>query len=395
MMKVRTWLVVFAMILTLLPAVALAQTDQGRISGTVRDQSNAFVANATVTVKNERTGETRTAESNQQGYFLIAALKPSSYTIKAGKGGFGDIEYTAIQLAVGQELHLDFEFKPAGVQEQVTVTASVPILDLSSPKMGVNVSEREVNGLPINGRQMSQLMLQAPGSTNSGAGTWYDVRFSGRSVEQNAYRYDGIDGGAIISSVPGNLNGELMTPFKLQASLENVQEFRVESSAYPAELGTGSAGQINVITKSGGNAAHGALFEYVRHDRFDAPNYFDTFARLPKSKLRQNQFGGSLGGPIAKDKAFFFGSYEGYRQTAGININAAAFASPLPGTFGNLQRGSLHGPGFAQLDVVIAKKFDLGGPAKFELRTESSICSTGQTSTTRWRRSRTRYRRAA
>jgi hypothetical protein len=195
--------------------------------------------------------------------------------------------------------------------------------------------------------------------------------------------------------VPGNLNGELMTPFKLQASLENVQEFRVESSAYPAELGTGSAGQINVITKSGGNAAHGALFEYVRHDRFDAPNYFDTFARLPKSKLRQNQFGGSLGGPIAKDKAFFFGSYEGYRQTAGININAAAFASPLPGTFGNLQRGSLHGPGFAQLDVVIAKKFDLGGPAKFELRTESSICSTGQTSTTRWRRSRTRYRRAA
>jgi hypothetical protein len=217
---------------------------------------------------------------------------------------------------------------------------------------------------------MSQLMLQAPGSTNSGGGTWYDIRFSGRSVEQNAYRYDGIDGGAIISSVPGNLNGELMTPFKLQASLENVQEFRVESSAYPAELGTGSAGQINVITKSGGNAAHGALFEYVRHDRFDAPNYFDTFARLPKSKLRQNQFGGSLGGPIAKDKAFFFGSYEGYRQTAGININAAAFASPLPGTVGNLQRGSLHGPGFAQLDVVIAKKFDLGGPAKFELRTE-------------------------
>jgi hypothetical protein len=109
------------------------------------------------------------------------------------------------------------------------------------------------------------------------------------------------------------------SPFKLQASLENVQEFRVESNNYPAEFGTGTGGQVNVITKSGGNRAHGALFEYLRNDKFDAPNYFDTAAGLPKSKLNQNQFGGSFGGPILKDKAFFFGSYEGYRLKAGIN----------------------------------------------------------------------------
>ena len=131
----------------------------------------------------------------------------------------------------------------------------VPVLDLSSARLGVNVSEREVNSLPVNGRQMSQLLLQAPGAQNAGTGTWQDIRFSGRANEQNVIRYDGIEGSAIIDASPGNVNGENNTPFKLQASLENVQEFRVESSSYPAEFGTGTGGQISVITKSGSNAS--------------------------------------------------------------------------------------------------------------------------------------------
>jgi len=182
---------------------------------------------------------------------------------------------------------------------------------------------------------MSQLMLQAPGSQNSGTGMWQDIRFSGRAVEQNAIRYDGIEGSAIIDAAPGNLNGEVATPFKLQASLENVQEFRVESSAYPAEFGTGSGGQVSVITKSGANDFHGAAFEYLRRDALDAPNYFDTAARLPKSLLKQDQFGGSFGGPVIRNKAFFFGSFERYRLNAGINIveatpSAAAWARAVP-----------------------------------------------------------------
>src|SRR4029453_17989046 len=202
-------------------------------------------------------------------------------------------------------------------------------------RMGVNVSERDVQGLPVNGRQMSQLMLQAPGSLNSGTGTWQDVRFSGRAVEQNAVRYDGVEGSAIIDAAPGNLNGEVPSPFKLQASLENVQEFRVESNSYPAEFGTGTGGQINVVTKSGSNKAHGSIFEYYRNDKFDAPNYFDTAAGLPKSQLNQHQFGGSVGGPIMKDRAFFFGSYEGYKLKAGLNFvegvpSDAAWARAVP-----------------------------------------------------------------
>ncbi len=333
-MSYRNWGTAFIVTL-LIAAPAFAQVDQGRFTGTVRDQSNAFVGGAKVKVTNEKTGEERVVLTNPQGYFLVGSLKPSTYTIRAERDGFAPIEYTAMNLAVGQELSLDFEFKPAGVQEAVTVVGTAPVVDMSSARVGVNVGERDVNNLPVNGRQMSQLMLQAPGSQNAGTGTWQDIRFSGRAVEQNAIRYDGIEGSAIIDSAPGNLNGEIPTPFKLQASLENVQEFRIESNNYPAEHGTGTGGQVNVVTKSGGNAFHGSVFEYLRNDALDAPNYFDTYAGLPKSTLDQHQFGGSVGGPIAKNRAFFFGSFEGYNLDAGFNAveavpSAAAWARAVP-----------------------------------------------------------------
>ena len=192
-----------------------------------------------------------------------------------------------------------------------------------------------MQGLPVNGRQMSQLMLQAPGSQNAGTGTWGDIRFSGRAVEQNVIKYDGVEASGVIDSAPGVANGENASLFKLQASLENVQEFRVESSGYPAEFGTGTGGQISVITKSGGNRFRGSVFEYLRSDKMDARELL-RFARampttassrrpaarptVPKSPLKLNQFGGSIGGPLVKDRVFFFGSYEGYRLDAGRNL---------------------------------------------------------------------------
>jgi hypothetical protein len=362
-----------ALVAATLPASAFAQGEQGRVSGIVRDSSSAFVADAKVLVKNDKTGEERVAQTGAQGYFVVSSLKPSTYTIKVDKTGFGTIEYTAMPVATGQELTLDFELKPAGVQESVTVTGVAPVLDISSARLGVNVSEREVSGLPVNGRQMSQLMLQAPGAQNAGTGTWQDVRFSGRANEQNVIKYDGVEGSAIIDASPGNVNGETNTPFKLQASLENVQEFRVESSSYPAEFGTGTGGQVSVITKSGGNDLHGAIFEYLRNDRFDKPNYFDStrnldgsvIASLGKSPLKQNQFGGSVGGALVKDKAFFFGSYEGYRLSAGKNFveavpSAAAWARAVPAVAalrsGFLASGAVILPGASQnLDFDIAQ----------------------------------------
>src|SRR6185503_12762917 len=294
-------------VLAAIVAPAYAQGD-ARFSGTVLDQTGAFVPGAMVTVKNQKTGEVRTVTATAEGRYVVPNLKPSVYTITATFGSFQPLEYTDMTLAVGQEFSLDLELRPAGVSETVTVEGRVNTIDLSSARIGANVSEREVQELPVNGRQMSQLLLQAPGSQNAGTGTWQDIRFSGRAVEQNVIKYDGIEGSAIIDASPGNVNGENNTPFKLQASLENVQEFRVESSSYPAEYGTGTGGQVSVITKSGTNGFHGALFEYARRDRFDTRNYFDStrnvdgsvITTLPKSKLKQDQFGGSIGGPLAR-----------------------------------------------------------------------------------------------
>jgi hypothetical protein len=304
--------------LVLFAVVALGQTDTGRINGTVKDQNGALVPGATVTARNDRTGGERTAMTSSEGTFSIQALKPSVYTVTAKTEGLST-KGTNIDVNVGQELTVNLTLSVAELTASVSVLSGDDVaITTGSASMGANVNPREVAGLPLNGRQLSQLYLQAPGSVNSGSGTYGDIRFSGRAVEQNVIRYDGIEGTAIIDSSPGNLNGEIPTPFRLQSSLENVQEFRVESNNFPAEYGTGTGGQINVVTKSGGNQFHGSVFEYFRNDKLDAANFFDNIIGQ-KSKLRLNQFGGSIGGPIKKDKAFFFFSYEGYRLRGGIN----------------------------------------------------------------------------
>ncbi|HMG74687.1 MAG TPA: carboxypeptidase regulatory-like domain-containing protein [Pyrinomonadaceae bacterium] len=306
---------------------AFAQSDTGTLSGTVKDQNGAIVPGATVTAKNQRTGDERTATTNTDGTFSIPALKASAYTVTTTNTGLG-ATVKDVEINVGRETSLNIGMKLADLTAATVniISSEEATVTTGSASMGANVNPREVAGLPVNGRQLSQLYLQAPGSVNSGSGTFGDIRFSGRAVEQNIVRYDGIEGTAIIDASPGNLNGEIPTPFRLQSSLENVQEFRVDSNNYPAEQGTGTGGQINVVTKSGGKDFHGSVFEYFRNDKLDAANFFDNVIGQ-KSKLRLNQFGGSVGGPIKKDKAFFFFSYEGYRLRGGINSIEA-----VPGT---------------------------------------------------------------
>src|SRR5438034_258377 len=293
----------FLLIFSLVTFMPLgAQVDQGRITGIVRDPSKAAIGSATVSIANDRTGEQRTTNTNDQGYYSFLALQPSLYTVKVSAAQFAPAEAKQIRVTVGQEVHQDFDLAVQSQSESILVEATSVQIDTSSARIGINVNPREINQLPINGRQLSQLALQAPGATNAGSGTFNDLRFSGRSNEQNAVRYDGVEGSAIVDASPGNLNGEIPSPFKLQASLENVQEFRVDSNNFPAEYGTGTGGQISVITKSGGNRFHGAAFEYLRNDKLDARNFFDLPGQ--KSKLRLNQFGGSVGGPLIKDKLF-------------------------------------------------------------------------------------------
>jgi len=319
-LRIRNLLLMALLLATvsLLQLSVQAQTDQGRIAGVVTDANGAIVPGATISIKNERTGEERTATTNDSGYYIVSPLRPSFYTVTASAQNL-TVRLTNVQLLVGQELNLGLTLQATGVDEKVDIVAAADTgIDTGSAAMGVNVNPREVEALPLNGRQLSQLYLQAPGSVNSGSGTFGDIRFSGRAVQQNVIRYDGIEGSAIIDASPGNLNGEVPSPFRLQSSLENVQEFRVDSNNFPAEFGTGTGGQVSVVTKSGSNAFHGSLFEYIRNDTLDAANFFDNIIGQ-KAPLRLNQFGGSIGGPIVKDKVFFFFSYEGYRLRAGVN----------------------------------------------------------------------------
>ncbi len=310
-----------------------AQSDQARVAGSVTDSSGAVIPGAAITVKNEKTGVERSATADEQGQFVVVSLPASLYKITGKADGFGSAEYGNLTLTAGQERTLKIILQPAALTTEVNVSGGeLVVIDVSSARVGANVNERELGALPLNGRQLSQLYLLVPGAQTAGGGSFDNIRFSGRANQQNAIRFDGVEGSSIVDASPGNLNGESSTGLRLQASLENIQEFRVESSNYPAEFGTGSAGQISVVTKSGGNALHGSLFEYLRNSAMDARNFFDQGNVSP---LRLNQFGGSLGGPIVKDKTFIFGSYEGLRQRGYQNIieavpSAAARARAVP-----------------------------------------------------------------
>lgn len=333
-------LLMMLVILSSLIITAYAQGD-GRLTGAITDVNGAVIPGASVTLKNESTGEVRTITGSNEGTFIIVALKPAKYTVAISSSNFEPLTKQGIEILVGQQVDLELKLQAKGLTARVDIVAGEEsLVNVTSASMSANVNTREVEGLPVNGRQLSQLYLQAPGALNSGGGTFADIRFSGRANQQNVIRYDGVEGSAIIDASPGNLNGEVPSPFRLQSSLENVQEFRVDSSNFPAEFGTGTGGQVSVVTKSGGNQFHGSAFEYLRRAALDSRNFFDNITPgVAKSALTLDQFGGSVGGPIIKDKLFFFGSYERYRGRFGLNFVEAApslsLATPgalIPGT---------------------------------------------------------------
>jgi hypothetical protein len=296
---------------------AFAQQDAGQIQGVVRDSAGAVIGGATVTIRSEALGVERTVTTNESGAYVAPQLRPGAYTVTVTQTGFTTAQ-ADVEVGLSQNRAVDLQLEIGQSSEVVNVTANLEAatVDASSNRLGVNVTAREVKELPVNGRNYSQLQLLTPGATNTGVGNFNDIRFNGRSNQQNQTRLDGIENTAIFDASPGYLTVQ-GSQFRLQTSLENIQEFRVESSNYPAEFGTGTGGQVNVVGKSGSNDFHGSLFYYGRNDKFDARNFFDG---ANKSPLRLNQFGGSFGGRLIKDRLFFFGSYEGLRQRAGFNI---------------------------------------------------------------------------
>jgi hypothetical protein len=304
---------------TALPLL-MGQSDVGRIVGTVTDSTGAVIPGAAIVVTNEKTSQERKTVADGAGRYAMPNLSPSTYSVKAEATSLSPAEYTGIPLSVGQERVFNIAMQPATVTTEVNVSGGeLTTIDFSSAAVGANVNSREVAQLPLNGRQLSQLYLLAPGAQTAGGGSFDNIRFSGRANQENAVRFDGVEASSIIDASPGNLNGEVSTGFRLQNSLETVSEFRIDSSNYPAEFGTGTAGQISVVSKSGSNDYHGGLFEYFRNSSLDSRNFFDGATKTP---LRLNQFGGSIGGPIKKNKIFFFAAQESLFQRAGVNLIA-------------------------------------------------------------------------
>jgi hypothetical protein len=319
------------MLLALIACLSGRAQTNGQFSGFVTDESGAAIPGATVTATSKRQGERRSTTTNGQGAYVLPQLLPDTYEVRVTTAGFQDNVQT-IELGVGQSRTLDLVLSVSTQTTVVNVTETGgTAIDTSSARLGVNITSREVEDLPINGRTYSLLSLAAPGATNTTDGAFDKIRFNGKATEQNQYRYDGVDASAVFDAAPGWLTVS-GSQFRLQNSVETIQEFRVDSGLYPAEYGTGTGGQINLVSKTGGNRFHGALFEYLRNDAFDARNFFDA---TDKSKLRMNQFGGNIGGPIVRDKLFFFGSFEALRQRAGLNVietvpSAAARARAVP-----------------------------------------------------------------
>jgi hypothetical protein len=307
----------FVLLLAGTAATVAAQQTESRITGVIADSSAAVLPGVTVSVTSAQTGAVREAVPDAEGRYTVTNLAPGGYTVKTELAGFA-IDQRPVTLGVGENKNVDVQLNPSGVTEQVTVQGGAGVIDISSAKIGVNVSPEEVENLPVNGRNFANLMTLATGATSDGNGGWASVRFNGKSNQQNYLNYDGVDGTYVWDASPGYLNAT-GSQFRLQTSMESVAEFRVNSGLAPAESGLGAGGNITVVTKSGSNNFRGSLFEYRRDDALDSASQYDD----KKQELKLDQFGGSIGGPLVGNKTFFFGSFEGLRQTTGLSFTEA------------------------------------------------------------------------
>jgi len=362
------WQLLLAVFIAVLLAVvpAFAQYDTGSIVGTVLDQQGAALAKASVKVTNVGTSRVWSAITNDQGEYAVPGLPQGTYRVEATQAGFASGIVSEIVLYATDVRRVDVTLKVGAASEQLTVAAQQTTVNTQTSELGATIDAKRVQDLPLNGRDFTQLLTLVPGSVTSvapGQGSLggFENTFAGVN-----FLLDGADATRIdVNATDTDLarQGARIT----RASVDSVQEFKVIQSTYSAEFGRSMGDVVNVITKSGQNTLHGSLFEYFRNNALDANNYFSTTS-LP---LRLNQFGGNLGGPIKRDKLFFFFNYEGVRQinTAPVEtqvLNAAERAKAVPAmvpVINAIPRGDC-GPVNANLDCFI-------GPEQNRLREDT------------------------
>lgn len=311
-----------AVILLLSLAVAAhAQLPVGSIAGSVGDASGAVVPGANVTATNRETGLVRSTVTSSTGRYVLPALPVGGYDVKAEAPAFAGQNRQNVVVTIGQETALNFALSVGSVAEAVTITADVPLVETTTGALGGLVDEQRVQELPLNGRNFNELVLLQAGinihkqtSTTSSTGAGLVFSSNGAPIRSNFMTLDGAN----LASAEG-LTGVSVTGSML--GIDGIQEYRVITNSFPAEYGMTMGSQITVATKSGTNRLRGSLFEFLRNNKTDARNFFDrqnkpTDPRNPD--FRRNNFGGSVGGPISKDKTFFFMTYEGNRERLGV-----------------------------------------------------------------------------
>src|ERR1700726_2210128 len=313
-------------ILCLVLAVAvplISQTTTGRILGTVRDQSGAALPAATVTVTDVQRGITRTVTTDDSGEYVVPNLTPGIYTVRAESRGFKTVERPNIQVEVATDLSVDVSLPTGDVKETVIVNEEVPLLDTTSSTLGGTLSNKEINDLPLNGRNYENLLQLRPGVVRYPGGGFSTTSTNGLRAEDNAYIIDGLfnsepfSGQSIINGA--GIAGDSATILPIDA----IQEFNVIQNP-PAEYGWKPGTMVNVGLKSGTNTLHGTAYGFGRTTSLDARNYYDPIG-TEKSPRNLKQFGATGGGAIVKDKLFYFGAYEGQRYTVG---NVGQIATP-------------------------------------------------------------------
>ncbi len=297
----RAALIAMPMLAMLLynPAAGRAQNIYASLSGVVTDAQNLTVPNAQVAIVSLATGQSRTLVTNQAGIYTADLLQPGSYSVTVVAPGFKKAQMT-VTLDIDQKGRGDFKLQVGSNQEQVIVNAVAPLLNTESTSVGEVIDRQETIDLPLNGRDFDQLALLVPGVTAGIPGNFLGSGLSvaGGRDSTNNYVLDGIDDNEI---------GE--TRVSLAASVEMIGEFKIQENAYDADSGRYGGGQVDITSKSGSNQLHGSAFELERNAALDSKNFYDT----TKPPYTRNQYGGSFGGPIIKDKTFYFGSWEGYR----------------------------------------------------------------------------------
>lgn len=307
-----------ALLALLAASTTLSQTITGQLSGLITDPTGAVITGATVSLRNISTNVNRTTMTDATGRYLFTNLEPGSYQMTVASHGFKTAVTEPITIQVATHHTLDIELEVGSLTEVFPLEAVSPLLEYTTSEVSAIMTGHWTRNLPLNGRDFAQLTRLTAGATADGEGGAAAFVVNGQRASANNFLVDGIEVNDPLLQI--NAAGASGTS-AAYASVESILEFKVQTSNFSAEFGRYSGAVVNVITRAGTNDVHGSLFEFVRHDALDANNYFNNAAGLPRPPLRSHQLGGVIGGPIKKDMLFFFGSYEGVRQSFGAISN--------------------------------------------------------------------------